>query len=75
MLDGRVVHHRELSITGASDSRPEHFALALRMLEAFADSFRPIVTHTFPLDRASEAFEILDKGEALKVLFTLGEGK
>lgn len=74
-LDGRAVHYRELSITGASDSRPEHFALALRMLEAFPKSFQPMVTHTFPLDKASEAFEILEKGEGLKVVLVPGETK
>ena len=74
-LDGRAIHYNEIKIVGASDSRPEHFALALRMLESFDDSFRPMITHTFPLEKASEAFAILEKGEALKVLFTLGVGK
>ncbi len=73
ILDGRAIHYNEITVTGASDSRPEHFALALRMLEAFPDSFRPIITHTFPLEKASEAFEILDKGEGLKIVFTPGE--
>ena len=71
-LDARMLHYGELSVTGASDSRPDHFALAMRMLEAFPDSFRPLVTHTFPLEKAMEAFEILERGEGLKVVLVPG---
>ena len=71
-LDARALHYGELRVTGASDSRPDHFALAMRMLETFGESFRPLVTHTFALERATEAFEILERGEGLKVVLVPG---
>lgn len=71
-LDGRVIHYNELRITGASDSRPEHFVLAMRMLETFGDSFRSVITHSFAFSQANEAFGLLNKGEGLKVLLVPG---
>ena len=71
-LDGRAVHYGQLRLVGASDSRPDHFVLAMRMLEAFPESFRPLITHTFPLDQAAEAFRIIEKGRAFKVVLVPG---
>lgn len=47
----------------------EFFHKALRLVETEAVALRPLLTHVFPLRRASEAFELLvaDPGRAVKI--------
>lgn len=52
---------KELKLHGSLNYTMDDFDAAIRLLNKHCDTMRRIVTHTFPLEKADEAFEILDK--------------
>jgi L-iditol 2-dehydrogenase len=66
-IDSNVVHYRELTIVGANGSSPAHNAEALRLIASGAVPVTDLITHHFSLDRTLEAFDIVARGEAIKV--------
>lgn len=67
-LDSRTIHYGELRLVGSSDSTPAQVARAVAML---ADSRFPasrLVTHELGLARVHEAFQLMERGEALRVV-------
>jgi L-iditol 2-dehydrogenase len=67
-LDSRAIHYGELRITGASDSRPEHVAKAVRLLEEGKINVEPVVTHRVPLDALLDGIELMKQKQSLKVM-------
>jgi L-iditol 2-dehydrogenase len=65
--DSNLVHYRELTIVGANGSSPAHNAEALRLIADGAVPVTDLITHHLPLDRALEAFDVVARGEAIKV--------
>ena len=52
---------------GASNSGRENFVRAVRLIESGAIDTASLITHTFPLSRATEAIEFVASGEGIKV--------
>lgn len=67
-FDTRLVHYSELSVFGASGSTPEQNRLALRLMAEGAVQVGALVTSTYPLDMANEAFAVSALGSQLKVV-------
>lgn len=44
------------------------FPLSVRLLESGLVDFRPLITHTFPLEQVAEGIETLRKGEGIKIM-------
>ncbi|GAA4896563.1 L-iditol 2-dehydrogenase [Stackebrandtia albiflava] len=65
--DSNLVHYRELTIVGANGSSPAHNAAALRLIASGEVPVADLITHRLPLDRALEAFDVVARGEAIKV--------
>ncbi|WIM94599.1 zinc-dependent dehydrogenase [Actinoplanes oblitus] len=65
--DSNLVHYRELMIIGANGSSPAHNRQALDLVATGAVPVADLITHRLPLDRAIEAFGIVERGEAIKV--------
>jgi L-iditol 2-dehydrogenase len=65
--DSNLVHYRELMIMGANGSAPEHNKRALEYISSGKVPVKDLITARLPLDRALEAFDIVAKGEAIKV--------
>ena len=65
--DANLVHYRELTIVGANGSSPAHNAQALRLIASGAVAVADLITHRLPLGRTLEAFDIVARGEAIKV--------
>jgi L-iditol 2-dehydrogenase len=65
--DSNLVHYRELMIMGANGSAPEHNKRALEYISTGKVPVKDLITVRLPLDRALEAFDIVAKGEAIKV--------
>jgi L-iditol 2-dehydrogenase len=65
--DSNLVHYRELTIVGANGSSPAHNKQALDLVATGAVPVADLITHRLPLDRAIEAFGIVERGEAIKV--------
>jgi L-iditol 2-dehydrogenase len=65
--DSNLVHYRELTIVGANGSSPAHNAQALRLIASAAVPVADLITHRLELDRTLAAFDIVARGEAIKV--------
>jgi len=66
-LDSNLVHYRELMIMGANGSAPSHNKRALEYISSGEVPVEDLITVHLPLDRVLEAFDIVAKGEAIKV--------
>ena len=63
-----LVVSKELSICGSFRFHAE-FALAVRLINEGRVDLSPVVTHSFPMAQAREAFELAsDRRQAMKVL-------
>ena len=65
--DSNLVHYRELTIVGANGSSPAHNARALELIASGAVPVKDLITHRLPLDDILEAFDVVSRGEAIKV--------
>ena len=66
-LDANLVHYRELTVVGANGSSPAHNAQALELIASGAVPVADLITHRLPLNRTLEAFDIVARGEGIKV--------
>ena len=66
-IAANLIHYRELTVVGASNSGRESFARAVRLLSSGAIDTGALLTHSYPLSRAAEAIEFVATGEGLKV--------
>src|SRR3954447_21689802 len=66
-LDSNLVHYRELMIMGANGSAPSHNKRALEYISSGEVPVKDLITVHLPLERALDAFDIVAKGEAIKV--------
>jgi L-iditol 2-dehydrogenase len=66
-LDANQVHYRELTVVGANGSSPAHNAQALELIAGGAVPVADLITHRLPLERTLEAFDIVARGEGIKV--------
>lgn len=67
-VDSRPVHYGELRIVGTSDSTPAHVERAVGLIAAGSLPAERLVTHTFGLDGIFRAYEVMESGEALRVV-------
>ena len=65
--DSNLVHYRQLHIHGANGSAPAHHKAALEYIATGAIPVKDLITRHVPLENALEAFDIVAKGEAIKV--------
>jgi L-iditol 2-dehydrogenase len=66
-VDSNLVHYRELTIVGANGSSPAHNKEALGLIASGAVPVDDLITHRLPLDRTLDAFDIVAKGQGIKV--------
>lgn len=66
-LDSNLVHYRELTVVGANGSAPAHNAEALRLIASGSVPVADLITHRLRLDDALTAFDIVARGQAIKV--------
>jgi L-iditol 2-dehydrogenase len=69
-VDSRLIHYRELFVSGGSDSTPRHVELAVKMLAAGWVSDK-IITHRLPLDRFMDGFNLMKESQGLKILLKM----
>jgi len=67
-IDSRLIHYGELRVVGTSDSTSAHVTEAVRMLARDNMPFGSLVTHTLPLEHFAQAFELMERGETLRVI-------
>jgi len=65
--DSNLVHYRQLHIHGANGSAPEHNKRALQYISTGQVPVKDLITRHIPLENVLDAFQIVKKGEAIKV--------
>ena len=68
-LDVNKVHYGELHIHGSIDCTIRDFRKAVNLLPQLQVDW--LITHSFPLDRAVEAFHATRRGDAVKVVLEM----
>jgi L-iditol 2-dehydrogenase len=63
--------YKELDVVGCFSSPPSSWETALRVAEEEAVKLRKLVTHIMPLREWQKGFEMLRRGEAVKILIDL----
>lgn len=66
-LDSNLVHYRQLHIHGANGSAPRHNKAALEYISGGAVPVADLITRHLPLSEVLTAFDIVERGEAIKV--------
>lgn len=67
-LDARAIHYRAVTLTGSSGFALRHFHEAYEIIHSNPDHYRKLITHRFPFEEGTEAFDTLKNGDAFKVL-------
>jgi L-iditol 2-dehydrogenase len=65
--DSNLVHYRELTIVGANGSSPAHNRQALALIASGQVGVADLITHRLPLADTLAAFDIVARGDAIKV--------
>ncbi len=67
-INSRLIHYNEIRVTGSSDSTTRHVKEAIGILSDPSSLSRNIVSHIISLKEIKKAFEIMESGEALRVV-------
>jgi L-iditol 2-dehydrogenase len=67
-IDLNKIHYKELTLTASQNATPDQFKKGLKMIASKNLDIKKIVTHTFTLGNAIDAFNIRDELKALKVI-------
>ena len=67
-IDSNIIHYKELTISGTSDSTALHMKKIIRLLEAKKIDTNFLITKVYPLTKYKDAFELASSGKALKVI-------
>jgi L-iditol 2-dehydrogenase len=66
-LNANHVHYKELRISGSFSEKMSDFQAAKALIESGRFPSDRIVTHTLPIERITESFGMMQRGESLKV--------
>jgi len=67
-MNSRAIHYNELRVIGTSDSTPAQVATAVALLASGRIPADKIATHILPLSEIHQAFDLMLRGEALRVV-------
>jgi L-iditol 2-dehydrogenase len=70
-LNSNLIHYGEIEVVGSFSYHPSVHENALNVIHRNLIPTEKLITHIFPLDRISEAFEMANGGQALKVLINI----
>jgi len=68
ILEANLIHYNEININGSTAYTRQDYLESAKMVIGGKVNFREIVTHTFPIDRFQDAYEVCKRGEGLKVI-------
>ncbi len=66
-LDVNQIHYKELAISGSYSEKKSDFQAAYALLHSGRFPADKIITHHLPVERITEAFPLMESGQALKV--------
>ncbi len=71
-LEQKTIVIKELSIVGALSRLPSDWDRASALISSRTVDLRPVISHILPLQRAKEAFELLDARKGIKIVLVPG---
>ena len=69
-IDTNMIHYNEICVTGSSDFPASLFPQALKLIDSRRVQVKPLVSHTFPIERIEEGFKTALGLQGLKVVVT-----
>ena len=72
-IDLNSIHYGELILTGTHSTTLKQFKETIELINQYGIDLRKVITHRFPLEQISEAFEVYKKQEGLKIILTPGK--
>ena len=66
-IHGNIVHYRQVSLTGSSNTRRRDYKTALGLIVSGRIDTASLVTHRYPLSEIDAAFDSVIAGDGLKV--------
>jgi L-iditol 2-dehydrogenase len=72
-LDPNLIHYDELHLTGTQNATPEQYRRVLRLLKRLPQ-MDELITHRFPIEQASEAYETRVAARGLKSIVVFPGG-
>lgn len=69
-INSRALHYGELRVVGTSDSTPAHVRRAVELIAQKRIPAEKLVSHVLPLAGIHEAFQLMQSGQALRVVLT-----
>ncbi|MEW5814323.1 MAG: hypothetical protein AB1798_02865, partial [Spirochaetota bacterium] len=70
-VDPDHIHYREISLLGSFGYASHHFSQALALITNSKSRYSPFITNEYTLEEAEDAFQILELGKAMKVIFRM----
>lgn len=67
LLNTNHLHYKELILSGSFSEKPSDFAAACALIQSGRFPADRIITHRLPLEAITQAFPLMEAGEALKV--------
>lgn len=67
-LNLNKIHYNEINVTGSYSKTLLQFKKTLNLMDLHVVDLKRIISHRFPLEKASEAIEVAEKQKGLKVL-------
>ncbi len=67
-LDSRLIHYGEIRVVGSSDSTPDHVTRSVDIIARKQIPVERLASHILALNDVFEAFELMQKGQALRVV-------
>ena len=67
LLNSNNLHYKELQLSGSYSEKMSDFQSAYALINSGRFPSEKIITHTLPIERITEAFTLMEKGESLKV--------
>ncbi|NIO06298.1 MAG: alcohol dehydrogenase catalytic domain-containing protein [Proteobacteria bacterium] len=67
-INSNLIHYRNLIVTGVTGGSNMHYRAGLKLLASRKVDLTPIVSGTYPLSRATEAFQMALSGRAMKII-------
>jgi L-iditol 2-dehydrogenase len=72
LLNTNHLHYKELLVSGSYSEKMSDFQSAYALINSGRFPSDKIITHTLPLERVTESFGLMERGESLKVCIVPG---
>ena len=69
-LNTNLIHYKRINVVGNTGTSVKNYFRTAELLKSGKLDISGLISKTFPLEKAEEAFDLAESKEVLKVLFT-----